>query len=88
MDRKALLSCLAPWFPEGLSRETTEVLMMAVNDPEEETDTDEWEEGIRDLLADDVGLLDLEEDGKTDPSLSNAVSEAVHRVRLLVSGKR
>ena len=85
MNRTSLRFLLRPWFPDGLSRETEEVLIMTIDDPDENTDTEEWEESIRDLLADDTGLLDLEEEGKTDPVLAASIAEAAHRLRVFLS---
>lgn len=74
--------------PFSLSPETLEVLSAAIDEvKEEDPDPDEWEDGILDLLADDTGLLDLEEDGEEDPELEDAVSEAAHSLRTALFGK-
>ena len=82
MDKEALRFLLRPYLPHGLSRESMDVLAMTVEEiAEEDPDPEEWEEGVRDLIADDVGLLDLEDEGEEDPELADTVDKAAHALR-------
>ena len=80
MGKSQVLFLLKGHLPQALSKESLEVLMMAIDEvAEERPDREEWQEGIWDLLADDMGLLDLLDEDEDDPEaveLSEAVSAA------------
>ena len=80
MEKSQVLFLLKGHLPQALSKESLEVLMMAIDEvAEERPDREEWQEGIWDLLADDMGLLDLLDEDEDDPEaveLSEAVSTA------------
>ncbi len=80
MNREAVIFLLKRYLPSPISKEALDVVMMALEEiPEEHPCQADWQESIRDLLADDTGLLDLleeEEDGPEVQELSHAVDEA------------
>ena len=77
MEKTQVLFLLKRHLPQPISKESLEVLMMAIAEvTEEHPDREEWQEGIWDLLADDTGLLDLLDEDEDDPETSE-LSEAV-----------
>jgi len=84
MEKSQVLFLLKRHLPQSLSKESLEVLMMAIDEvAEEHPDRDEWQEGIWDLLADDTGLLDLLDEDEDDPEaqeLSEAVDAAAEAI--------
>lgn len=80
MEKEAVTFLMKRFLPRPLSREALDVVMMALGEIEEEHPAPEdWQESIRDLLADDTGLLDLLEDEADTPeveALSQAVDDA------------
>ena len=84
MEKSQVLFLLKRHLPQSLSKESLEVLMMAIDEvAEEHPDREEWQEGIWDLLADDTGLLDMMDEDEDDPEaeeLAAAVDAAAEAI--------
>jgi len=84
MEKSQVLFLIKRYLPQPLSKESLEVLMMAIDEiAAAHPDREEWQEGIWDLLADDTGLLDLLDEDEDDPEaqeLSEAVDAAAEAI--------